>query len=167
MTIENGAVFELSDGVCDMRFERHFAHPVERVWAALTEPDQLKSWFAEFQGSIAPGSNVKLTWTGGETRDSTVTEFDPPRVFAWTWNKESTVRWELTPEPSGTLFVLTHNLPNASTDELTNTLGGWQEHLAVLADQLNGAPRAWSAERWRDFKNQYAALIDARQVARA
>src|SRR3954467_8673001 len=37
---------ETRDGRHVMRYERRLAHPVERVWAALTEPSELSGWLA-------------------------------------------------------------------------------------------------------------------------
>jgi hypothetical protein len=34
-------VLEKRDGKDVLRFERHLAHPIERVWAALSEPGEL------------------------------------------------------------------------------------------------------------------------------
>ena len=36
-------VLEKQEGKDVLRFELHLAHPIERVWAALTEPDELVS----------------------------------------------------------------------------------------------------------------------------
>lgn len=36
---------ETIDGRLALRFERTLAHPIERVWRALSEPDELGAWF--------------------------------------------------------------------------------------------------------------------------
>ncbi|MEA2587510.1 MAG: hypothetical protein QOH66_437, partial [Actinomycetota bacterium] len=41
----NGKLEALDADRWTLRFERHLAHPVEKVWRALTEPEQLRSWF--------------------------------------------------------------------------------------------------------------------------
>ncbi len=78
-----------------LRFERHLAHPVERVWRALTEPAELAHWFPG-QPSIElrvggaatfaqPGFDVDpaLMPTHG-----TVIELDPPRLFGFRWGDD-------------------------------------------------------------------------------
>lgn len=40
----NGTL-ETIDGRPALRFERHLAHPVPRVWRAVTEPRELERWF--------------------------------------------------------------------------------------------------------------------------
>ena len=37
--------YEQFDGKPSVRFERRYPHPVERVWRAVTEPEQLAHWF--------------------------------------------------------------------------------------------------------------------------
>ena len=36
---------ETIDGRPALRFQRRLAHPVDRVWRAITEPDELEDWF--------------------------------------------------------------------------------------------------------------------------
>ena len=52
-----GTVHKRADGY-QLRFERQLHHPVEKVWAALTDPAQLAQW-------LAPGE-IELT-LGGES----------------------------------------------------------------------------------------------------
>lgn len=40
----NGTL-ETVDDRHTLRFERHLDHPVERVWRAITDPDELRHWF--------------------------------------------------------------------------------------------------------------------------
>ena len=37
-----------------LRFERHYDHDVERVWRAITDPDELRHWFP-------PGEELEVT----------------------------------------------------------------------------------------------------------
>lgn len=41
---DRGTYLEL-DGRPAVRFRRTYPHPVERVWAAVTEPAELEAWF--------------------------------------------------------------------------------------------------------------------------
>jgi uncharacterized protein YndB with AHSA1/START domain len=168
MTANGNAAYEIDGDRITMRFERLIPQPVERVWAALTEPEELNAWFYPFQGTLAAGETVLIPWEENGGLSSTVVEFDPPRVFAWTWQKagdpESIVRWELSPESSGTRFVLTHALPILAANEPTDTLAGWHEHLDTLVDYLAGQRRAWSSEHWRRLKDQYAVATERERV---
>jgi uncharacterized protein YndB with AHSA1/START domain len=158
------ATYQIEDNRCTMRFERQLAQPIERVWAALIEPEELKAWFYPFEGTLGAGETVVIPWDDDGGLVSTIVEFDPPKVFAWTWHKpgepESIVRWELSSESTGTRFVLTHALTALSANEPTDTLAGWQEHIDTLVDHLAGNTRAWSNEAWRALKDRYAFEIE-------
>lgn len=51
-------VREIAGGV-ELRFERRLAHPIEKVWAAPTEPRRLSEWLAESE--IEPASAAVCT----------------------------------------------------------------------------------------------------------
>src|SRR5919112_1938209 len=42
----DGTLEKLDDGRSRIRFERRLAHPVDRVWTALTDPDEMRKWWA-------------------------------------------------------------------------------------------------------------------------
>ncbi|MGH2551350.1 MAG: SRPBCC family protein [Thermomicrobiales bacterium] len=168
MMSSGDASYQIEDNRCTMRFERQLAQPIERVWAALTQPDELKAWFYPFEGTLATGEAVVIPWDEDGGLTSKVIEFDPPKVFAWTWHKpgepESIVRWELAPESTGTRFVLTHSLTALGANEPTDTLAGWHEHIDTLVDHLDGNTRAWSNETWRSHKDRYAFEIEKKRL---
>ena len=67
------------DGRPTLRLQRRLAHPVERVWRAVSEPGELSRWFvAPVPWTPALGESL----AGGTGR---ITELDPPRRIAWTW----------------------------------------------------------------------------------
>ena len=46
-----------------IRFERRLAHPVERVWRALTDPNEIAAWLAVAEPlELEQGGRVVLTW---------------------------------------------------------------------------------------------------------
>jgi uncharacterized protein YndB with AHSA1/START domain len=85
-----------------IRFERDLNHRIGKVWAALTQPDQLQQWLAS-PAEIEPrvGGRVHLA-LGQLTIDSTITALDPPHLLEYGWhdrpNDEVKVRWELAPQ---------------------------------------------------------------------
>ncbi len=167
MTTSNDAQWTIDNGVCKMRFERIFQASRETVWSALTDPDQLEKWFFRIQGSIEPGGSIFVPWEEPGLA-STIVEFEPMKTLAWTWHNpgepESIVRWELFDEGRSTRFVLSHSLPIIMANEPTDTLSGWHEHVNVLADLVAGNERAWSRERWRALKDQYALTTEKERV---
>lgn len=106
----------------DIRLERFYPQPPERVWRALTDRRALSTWLMEndfepklhhaftFRSKPQPG------WDGITYCE--VTELDPPRRLAYTWRGgpgrgkpftlDTIVRWTLLPEGPGTRLVLEH-----------------------------------------------------------
>lgn len=114
--------------------EIQISAPAERIFAALTTPEQLQLWF--HGGSECPmktwkmdarpgGSYSYRAGTGSAAVDAIVemechgeiVECDPPRVLAYTWiaswhenpKRSTLVRWELTPRAGGTHVKVTHS----------------------------------------------------------
>jgi uncharacterized protein YndB with AHSA1/START domain len=115
-----------------LRIERRLAHPVERVWRAVTEPAELERWF------VAP-----VPWTpelgevfaaGGES--GRVTELEPPRSIAWTWGAER-YRFELAPQAEGCLLVFTHVF-NPDLGPAWQHAAGWETYFDRLDAHLAG-----------------------------
>ena len=52
-----GTVHEHAEGY-QLRFERQLCHPVEKVWAALTDPAQLAQWLAPGEMELTLGGRV-------------------------------------------------------------------------------------------------------------
>ena len=117
------------DGRYVLRFERHIGHPPERVWRALTEPGQLRQWFpTDIEGERKPGAKIRFVFRAGAPRaedmpgllehdpedlDGEFTEFDPPRLLAYTWGEED-LRWELEPAVDGCRLIFTHTFTERS-----------------------------------------------------
>ena len=57
------------DGRPALRFERRLAHPIERVWRAVTEPAELARWFvAPVPWTPALGETFEGVEPGGPVR---------------------------------------------------------------------------------------------------
>ncbi|MEA2229670.1 MAG: hypothetical protein QOF04_3300, partial [Solirubrobacteraceae bacterium] len=58
--------YETVDGRPAVRFERRLAHPVDAVWRAVTEPDQLAHWFPSAVSlELRPGGRMAFTSPDG------------------------------------------------------------------------------------------------------
>ena len=130
-----------------VRLERHLPDPPAVVWKALTEREQLRSWFPsdvildggrwEVGATITfpfPPETIDLTLTGE------VLEVDEPDLLVFTWG-EDTLRFELSPEAGGTRLVLVDELP---ADSAARNAAGWESCLDRLAG-VEPAPDAWQA----------------------
>ena len=156
-----GNVTKVTDGY-QLRFERHLRHPVEKVWAAITESNLSAQWLAPAQIEQRQGGRVVIRFANSETViDGTVLAIDPPHLLEYGWKDQNAyrgpVRWELSPEVGGTKLVLTHTLPYALPDKPYDYLAGWDTHLEQMAHLLDGHPIAWSRDRWQQIRADYVA----------
>ncbi|MES4907916.1 MULTISPECIES: SRPBCC family protein [unclassified Streptomyces] len=121
-----------------LRLERRIAHPPEEVWRALTEPALMAHWFpAEVRLEPRAGGRIDFVFPGSDVPDThgTVTELDPPRVFAFTWGDDQ-LRWELRPEADGCALTLTHTFRDRFG--AASFASGWHTCVSALATLLNG-----------------------------
>jgi uncharacterized protein YndB with AHSA1/START domain len=151
-----------------LRYERRLAHPIERVWAALTHPGELRGWLADADIDLVAGGRVQLRWLNtddegnGAVADGTVTALDPPRLLELDTEPHGVLRWELREADGGTALTLIVSVP-APNAGIELARAGWHIHLEHLADALAGRPvdwPAWSAEhrpRWQQIHAAYAA----------
>ena len=126
-----------ADGRSVLRVERRLRRPPQEVWPALVEPDRLAAWFPS-GATIEPrvGGAVVFGFGG----DGTVTDLDPPRLIAFTWETDH-LRFELTPDGDGSLLVLVHTFDDRAG--AASFAAGWESCL----DVLDGAPQGDHATR--------------------
>jgi uncharacterized protein YndB with AHSA1/START domain len=137
--------------------ERDLPDPPAVVWRALTERDELRSWFPsdviveggrwEVGASITfpfPPEVIDMTLTGE------VLDVDEPRLLAFTWG-EDTLRFELSPQDGGTRLVLIDELPPGAA---ARNAAGWETCL----DRLAGLEP--DADAWQPRFEAYAAAFE-------
>jgi uncharacterized protein YndB with AHSA1/START domain len=138
-----------------VRFERQLAQPPEVVWRALTDPEELRSWF--------PSDIVTEEWKVGAALTfpfrehdapgftGTVLELDAPRLLVYTWG-DDTLRFELTPNSSGgTILVLTDEL---AAGIAARNAAGWEVCLERLAGHAPGD------NAWKPLFDHYVAAFE-------
>ena len=119
------------DGRPALRFERYLAHPVERVWRAVSEPAELRRWMpAAADWTPELGEVFELGGQQGQ-----ITELDPPHVIAWTFGADR-FRFTLRAEGDGCALVFTHVFDDAAP--AAQTAAGWECYLDRLDAQLAG-----------------------------
>jgi uncharacterized protein YndB with AHSA1/START domain len=153
-----------------IRFERRLAHPVERVWRALTEPDEIAAWLALADLELTEGGQVVLTWQNTDTEGNTavargtVSALDPPRVIEFDTDIHGRLRWELEPDGDGTALTFTAEAQLPHEYE-TEVIAGWHIHLDHLEQVLDGGTidwPNWSRDHmpdWSRIRERYAASI--------
>jgi uncharacterized protein YndB with AHSA1/START domain len=159
-----------------VRLERLLPGPIERVWAYLTDSEKRKTWLAGGVFDLRVGGKADLRFdhsniTSEPTPDEhkggshdfagKITRLDPPRLLSYTFGAagpESEVTFELEPRGKGVLLVITHvRIANRKT--LVNVAGGWDVHVGILEDRLNGeTPRPFWSTHAR-LKREYEALL--------
>jgi len=128
--------------------------PAERVFAALTDPEQRVRWWGaegqyqatHMESDLRPGGRWVTSGTGWGGRTFTVAGayrvIEPPRVLAFTWNPswdpdapESLVRFDLSERDGVTTVRLTHSGLRAAGRERHK---GWPQILGWLRTYVEG-----------------------------
>jgi uncharacterized protein YndB with AHSA1/START domain len=146
-------------------FERRFDAPRERVWRALTDPEELAAWLAPAEIELRERGALVLEFDDGIER-GTITEIREPDVIAYTWNEgntDSLVRFELEAEGDGTRLTLRHTFEREI--DLSSFGAGWHHHLELLIAQLTGSPISWDRNRYRELKAEYERRAQQRREA--
>jgi uncharacterized protein YndB with AHSA1/START domain len=149
------------DGRPAVRFVRTYPHSIDRVWAAVTNPDELRHWFpAEVVVDLRVGGII--TFSGDPHADDqtgTVLACDPPRRLAFTWADDE-LHFELEPlGESACRFTLINVLHERDTAARNGA--GWHVCLAELGKVVAGdradGPHSASATPWQPLYDAYVA----------
>jgi uncharacterized protein YndB with AHSA1/START domain len=171
MTNRDGTLITI-DGRSALRFERRYPHAIERVWQAVTDPDEMARWFpSSVVGDRAAGSRLVFvddaqratakeagepTRAEGPPIEGTVVVHDEPKVFSFTWGGEL-LRFELHPHGDETVLVFTHVLSHPSVAARNGA--GWHSCLGAL-DNLLGARSTASDATSEDQKLDPMAVYE-------
>ena len=149
-----------------LRFERRLSHPIEVVWRAITEPDELEHWFpckVKLDG-LRDGAAMTFTFEEMPLEDAPttitgrVTEFDPPRRFGFMWGEDH-LRFELEPVPgSAHACVLRLTVLLDSREKAARDGAGWHvclDRLERLLSGDNGPGARGAGEDWRGLYDEY------------
>ena len=120
------------------------------VWAYLTQPDKLATWFHPPKTPLKEGE--KLEMFGAESGDlliwGTVISADPHDYLEYTFtvgpmgDAVSTVKWTLTDVAGGTRLSLEHSGLPAAADAFDLTLAldkGWDDHIGKMRTHIHEA----------------------------
>jgi uncharacterized protein YndB with AHSA1/START domain len=140
-----------------LTFTRRLAHPLEKVWRAVTEPEHLAVWFPqEIVGERRAGASLRFVSSNGEGFDGEMLDFEPPSVMEFTWGADR-LRIELQPDGSGTVLTLTDSFDDLG--KAARDAAGWHECLDRLRCELDGTtPPAWG-KRWRQVHPLYVERL--------
>jgi uncharacterized protein YndB with AHSA1/START domain len=127
------------DGRPTVRVERHYPHPIEKVWRAVTTSEHLEKWFpSPVDIDLRSGGSLRFGAFGGTDGATGIIEVvDAPRRLTFTWGTDQ-LTFELASEGDGTNFALTHSFDQRSGAPSFAT--GWELCLAGLHSLLAGEP---------------------------
>jgi uncharacterized protein YndB with AHSA1/START domain len=135
------------------------AAPIERVWATITQPEHVGSWFGDAGAEIdlRPGGAMTITWAKHGTSHAVVERVDPPRVFAYRWarpahqvvrpDNSTLVEFTLTPDGEQTRLRVVESgfrglalSPEEQLRYAEGNTGGWRSELDELQAYVAGVP---------------------------
>jgi len=136
--------------------ERSFNAPVNRVWKALTDVDEMRQWYFDLK-AFEPKVGFEFEFIVEHEGNSyhhlcRVTEAIPPRKLAYTWRYQghegnSLVTFELSAEGEKTRLKLTHEgletFPQTPAFARENFNQGWTEIIGKsLPEYLESTSKA-------------------------
>jgi uncharacterized protein YndB with AHSA1/START domain len=138
-----GTVERTDDGRYVISFERRLDHPVERVWDALTRPDELIGWWGDADVELQEGGAFNVRWLNVDDEGqsavmhATVARLVPGRLLVLDGDMHGRLRWELTPDGTGTLLSFRSTV-ELDPEFVTKVPAGWHFHLDALQRHLEG-----------------------------
>jgi uncharacterized protein YndB with AHSA1/START domain len=145
-----------------LTFTRKLAHPREKVWRAVTEPEHLAVWYPQqIVGERKAGAPLRFVTPGtpgdaGDGFDGQMLVFDPPSVMEFTWGTDL-VRIELATDGAGTVLTLADTFDDLG--KAARDAAGWHECLERLTGDLDGTPLPALGEAWQRIHPVYVAAL--------
>jgi uncharacterized protein YndB with AHSA1/START domain len=136
-----------------LRFERFLPRPIEQVWRAVTDPDEMRAWFP---------TRIEIDrWEPGATLThhfdddaigplpGKVIECSEPHRLVFTWG-DDTIGFELSSVEGGTTFVLTEEI---GASRAARNAAGWE----VCLERLVEGP---VSKDWNSRFQRYTAAFE-------
>jgi len=121
--------------------ERKLRQPPDQVWAALTEPDQIRAWLPyspdRILDTVGPVQLTDVGMPNPETRAGFVHQCAAAELLVLDWEQDI-LKWELQPRDGGTVLTLHHRF--VDRPQAPSYAAGWHLCLDALADRLDGGP---------------------------
>jgi uncharacterized protein YndB with AHSA1/START domain len=139
-----------------VRFERVYDYRPDELWAAITEPEQIRGWLGEAQLELEEGGGGTVAFSEDEIATLRVRQLEPGRFVEYDWSfpnePDSVLRLELEPRGEGTLLTLDHR--RLAVDDVVAYSAGWHSHLDALERVLGGGEHDWKA-RYQELLPAY------------
>jgi uncharacterized protein YndB with AHSA1/START domain len=156
------------DGAWELHFERHLAHPPEKVWRAITESEHLAHWLpCDIVGERRAGADLSLPFWPAMVDKYKIEEpvlsgrievWDPPHVFEWRWDADR-LRFEVDPDGDGTRLRFTTWIPGDEALAVDSSAGYHVcfDRLAHLVD--TGTPAHIDDDVVKALESRYAEVV--------
>lgn len=151
---------------------RELRHSPEKVWAAITDPAQLREWAPfDADGNMGTaGATVKLTTVAApalRVTETKVTRAEAPNVLEYKWGNFD-MRWKLEPLNPGTRLTLWTNIGNRF---IAMGAAGWHICFDVLDRHLAGKPigriagsAAMKLNGWQRLNAEYSKQFEVDEL---
>lgn len=141
-----------------LRFRRRLAHPSEKVWRAITEPEHLQRWFPDrVVGDMTVGAALRFEMSNGESFPGEVLACDPPKALELRWGTD-VLLFEI--EPDGDGCVLTLHDTITEVGKAARDTAGWHVCLDKLEHGLASTSPTWTdGARWKELHAGYVAAF--------
>ena len=149
-----------------LRFTRELAHPQEKVWRAITEPEHMQAWFPqEVLGDWVVGG--PLVFSSPEGRgpdfDGEVLAYQPQSLVEFRWGTD-VIRLELAARADGCTLTLLDTFDEVG--KAARDAAGWHECLDRLADDLDkGGLSFQPGQRWAEVHPRYVEAFGPEAAA--
>jgi uncharacterized protein YndB with AHSA1/START domain len=136
----------------EVRRELEIRAPRARVWAALTEPDQLLRWFPTQRAEIElrPGGVAVLRWEEAKA-EAVIDVVEPPGHLVFRWRPADLGR------PYTTVSFTLEESANGAATHLTLVESGF----ASLPDQIEQQSQSGNAQGWAHELQELKEYVEA------
>jgi uncharacterized protein YndB with AHSA1/START domain len=149
-----------------IRFERTSKHSQERMWRAITDPDEVSRWM-DYPATIdlRRGGDylIDFTSTDDDVLDGVITLVEPGRVLRYAWGT-SMVEWTIVSDGDGCAYTFVQTgLAHRQIEDEEGLAAGWHEFLDRLEGHLEGTyiERDEQKANWNALKPAYKKMLDA------
>ena len=158
--------FTRVDDRFELTLERKLAHPVEKVWRVLTEPELLCQWFpCDVVGEWKVGADLQFIFRHGEGEGLSEEELrgkvlavEPPHLLEFSWGQHH-FRCQLTADGDGCHLRFTESLTDPSQG--ARNAAGWEMCFENTEAVLQGVEVAlFVYEVWKTKFEKYVKKFE-------
>ena len=143
--------------VWTITFKRKSKHSPQRLWAAITDADEVSAWMGD-------PARIDLR-VGGEycvdrSADGVIVRVEPNRMLAYVWGY-SVIEWTIEPDGDGCRYTFADH-GNPTTEAGVDISAGWHAWLDSLDAHLDGKTltRAQEQEHSQRVTPAYKERLD-------